>query len=276
MNKVRKMTIVLRMLLLGFSCYLVLVLMVFFFQKRMLYMPYRTMNGSPSDIGLSFREVSFKTSDHVSISGWFVGQGKDRDVVLFCHGNAGNISHRLDSFYIFDYLGLDTFIFDYRGYGKSGGSPSEKGTYLDIEAAWRYLVETEHIKPERIILFGRSLGGAVAARQALNVNAKALVLESTFTSVPDVGVQVYPFLPVRLLSRYRYDTRSILPRIHLPVLVVHSPNDEIIPYSHGKALFETANEPKQFLKISGSHNEGFINSKEIYIDGFKKFLKSCN
>lgn len=270
------MTTVLRMLLLFFSCYLVLVLLVFFFQKRMLYMPYRSMNGSPSDIGLSFRETAFKTSDGVPICGWFVGQGRGRDVVLFCHGNAGNISHRLDSFHIFDYLGLDTFIFDYRGYGKSGGSPSEKGTYLDVEAAWKYLVETEHIKPERIILFGRSLGGAVAAHLALKVKAKALVLESTFTSVPDVGAQVYPFLPVRLLSRYRYDTRSILPRIHLPVLVVHSPDDEIIPYSHGKTLFETANEPKRFLKIFGGHNEGFFNSKEIYIDGFKKFLKSCN
>ena len=242
----------------------------------MVYMPYKTMKSSPSDIGLSYREVTFKTSDHVSIHGWFVGQGRDRDVVLFCHGNAGNISHRLDSFHVFDYLGLDTFIFDYRGYGKSEGSPSEKGTYLDVEAAWKYLVETEKINPNRIILFGRSLGGAVAAHLAVSVKANALILESTFTSIPDVGAQAYPFLPVRLLSRYRYDTRSVLPRIHLPVLVVHSPDDEIIPYNHGRALFEIANEPKQFLKIFGGHNEGFVNSKEIYIAGFQKFLESCN
>jgi fermentation-respiration switch protein FrsA (DUF1100 family) len=216
--------------------------------------------------------VAFQTSDSLLLSGWLVGDDKSRDVVLHFHGNAGNMSHRLDSFIIFNRLGLNTFIFDYRGYGRSQGSPSEQGTYLDAEAAWQYLTETEHIPSERIILFGRSLGGAVAARLATQVKAKALILESTYTSVPDLGADLYPFLPVRLISRFHYNTRAILQKIDLPVLIVHSPQDEIIPFSHGKALYEAAKEPKHFLEISGSHNEGFFHSKEIYMEGLKEFL----
>lgn len=266
------MPVLLRILLWGLVCYAVIVLYVFFSQKGMVYMPMKRIDGTPSDIGLPYREVGLVTNDGVGLSAWFVGTDKTRDVVLFCHGNAGNISHRLDSFSIFHRLGLNTFIFDYRGYGRSGGEPSEQGTYRDVEAAWRYLTEAEKIPPQRIILFGRSLGGAVAAQLTVKVKPKALILESTFTSLTDVGAEAYPFLPVRLLSRYRYDTRRFLPEIHVPVLVVHSPDDEIIPFSHGKALFEAANEPKEFLKIFGDHNGGFYNSGEIYTNGLKKFL----
>ncbi len=270
------MPLLLRILLWIFVCYAVIVLYAFFNQKRMLYMPMKRIDRTPSDIGLPYREVGLVTSDGVGISAWFVGADKSRDVLLFCHGNAGNISHRLESFSIFHRLGLNTFIFDYRGYGRSGGEPSEQGTYLDAAAAWRYLTEAEKIPPQRIILFGRSLGGAVAAQLASTVKPKALILESTFTSVIDAGAQAYPFLPVRLLSRYRYDTRSLLPGIRVPVLVVHSPDDEIIPFDHGKALFETANEPKEFLKIFGDHNGGFYNSGDIYFNGLKEFLAPHN
>ncbi len=266
------MAVILRILLVCLLCYLALLLFVFLLQKQMVYFPSRGIGSTPSVIGLPYREVAFKTSDNLLLSGWLVGDDKSRDVVLHCHGNAGNISHRLDSFFIFNRLGLNTFIFDYRGFGRSQGSPSEKGTYLDAEAAWQYLTETGHIPPGRIILFGRSLGGAVAARLATKVKAKALILESTYTSVPDLGADLYPFLPVRLLSRFQYNTRAILHKIDVPVLIIHSPQDEIIPFSHGEALFEAAKEPKQFLKISGSHNEGFINSIEIYMDGLKEFL----
>ncbi len=266
------MAVVLRILFLFLLCYLAILLLVFLLQKQMVYHPFRGIRSTPSDIGLLYREVSIKTSDGLRLCGWLVGDDKNRDVILHFHGNAGNISHRLDSFFIFNRLGLNTFIFDYRGYGRSQGVPSEQGTYLDAEAAWQYLIETEHIPSERIILFGRSLGGAVAARLATKVKAKALILESTFTSVPDLGADLYPFLPVRLLARYKYNTRAFLPGVNVPVLIIHSPEDEIIPFSHGKALYEAAKEPKHFLRISGSHNEGFFHSKEIYMEGLKEFL----
>ena len=268
------MPVVLRIGLLIFLCYVTIVLFLFFFQGRMVYYPSKRISSSPSDIGLPFRDVTFSTADGIEISGWMVGEDKARPVVLFCHGNAGNISHRLDTLAIFDRLGLNTFIFDYRGYGRSQGKPTEAGTYRDVEAAWLYLVENEGVPPERIILFGRSLGGAIAAYLAAKKNTKAgaLILESTLTSVPDLGGDKYPFFPVRLLSRFQYNTRGFLKKITLPVLVIHSPQDEIIPFSHGKALFEAANEPRQFMQISGSHNEGFLSPGETYIQGLKKFV----
>lgn len=271
------MTAVLRILLVLSVIYLVLLLFVFFFQEKMVYFPYKAIRQFPSNIGLPYREVILKTSDGFRIHGWLVGEQDktEQDVVLFCHGNAGNISHRLDSLAIFHRLGLKVFIFDYRGYGRSEGAPSEEGTYRDVEAAWRFLTAEGKIPPERIILFGRSLGGAVAAYLAAGIGAKAkaLILESTFTSVPDLGARLYPIFPVRLLSRFRYNTLEYLDKIDMPVLVVHSPGDEMIPFRHGKALFEAAKSPKQFLQLSGSHNEGFWQSGQTYIEGLYQFLR---
>ena len=126
--------------------------------------------------------------------------------------------------------------------------------------------------PDKIIIFGRSLGGAVASWQARNHKPGALIIESTFTSVPDLGAKVYPFLPVKLISRFKYDTEGYLEGVNCPVLIVHSPDDEMMPYKHGQRLFEAANEPKEFLKISGSHNEGFIISGKLYEEGLDAFI----
>jgi fermentation-respiration switch protein FrsA (DUF1100 family) len=196
---------------------------------------------------------------------------QERGVILFFHGNAGNISHRLDTLEIFHTLGLSTFIIDYRGYGQSEGRPSEQGTYLDAEAAWRYLVEQRQVPPERMIIFGRSLGGAVAAWLAQAHPPRALILESTFTSLPDMAATYLPFLPVRSLARFDYNTLARLPDIHCPVLVVHSPDDEVVPYSHGRQLFEAASEPKEFLELRGGHNEGFLIS-DNYQAGLEAFI----
>jgi len=193
-------------------------------------------------------------------------------VILFCHGNAGNISHRLESIQIFHRLGLNVFIFDYRGYGRSEGKPSEIGTYRDVEAVWQYLVEERQVSPNRIVVFGRSLGGAVAAWSANRHTPGALILESAFTSVPDIAAKLYPYLPVRLLSRFKYNTAEYLDEVDCPVLIVHSREDEIMPFSHGKQLFERARGPKEFLEISGTHNEGFITSEKRYIEGLNTFI----
>ncbi|MFC1902025.1 alpha/beta hydrolase [Chloroflexota bacterium] len=216
--------------------------------------------------------MSILTEDKVKLSGWFIPIEGASGVVLFCHGNAGNISHRLESIEIFHRLGLNVFIFDYRGYGRSEGKPSEIGTHRDVEAVWQYLVEERQVSPNRIVVFGRSLGGAVAAWLAHKYTPAILILESSFTSVPDIAGKLYPYLPVRLLSRFKYNTAEYLDEVDAPVLIVHSREDETMPFSHGKRLFERARGPKEFLEISGTHNEGFITSGKHYEEGLNAFI----
>jgi fermentation-respiration switch protein FrsA (DUF1100 family) len=252
--------------------YLVILGLVYVKQGSMIYYPVREISNTPRDIGLDFEEVGLKTKDGVTISAWYIPAQHERGVVLFCHGNAGNISHRLDSIRIFHDLKLSMLVFDYRGYGRSEGSPTEEGTYLDAESAWNYLIKIKHISPEKIVLFGRSLGSAVAAEIALNHKAGALIIESGFTSIPDFGRKFFPYLPVRLIARYHYSTIDKVNKIGIPKLIIHSPQDEIIPFEHGVSLFKKASEPKEFLRIKGSHNEGFLISGRSYIEGLNGFI----
>ncbi|MCP4580212.1 MAG: alpha/beta hydrolase [candidate division Zixibacteria bacterium] len=238
----------------------------------MVYIPHRDITMLPSDVGLSFDDVRMTTSDGGEINGWFIPAENQNKVLLFCHGNAGNISHRIESLQIFNKLGLSTFIFDYRGYGKSEGKPTEKGTYLDAEAAWNYLINEKQIKPEDIVIFGRSLGGSVASWLAKEKSPSALILESAFTSIPDIAGELYPIFPVRLLSRFQYDTKEYVASARCPVLIIHSRKDELIPYHHGETLFNSANDPKEFLEITGGHNDGFILSGKLYEDGLAGFI----
>ena len=257
--------------------YAVLAAALFFYQPNLLYfpdMPTRQIQATPGDIGLDFESVTLATSDNEQLHAWFVPADPARGTLLFCHGNAGNISHRLDSIRLFHELGLSVLIFDYRGYGQSSGKPSEKGTYRDADAAWQYLVEQRGIPPQRIILFGRSLGASIAAELASRQAAAGVILESAFTSVPDVAAKFYPWLPVRWMSRYQYDTRKQLAGIHSPVLIVHSRDDEIIPYAHGENLFAAASEPKQFLQLRGGHNDGFMVSGDGYVRELEVFLNA--
>jgi len=255
--------------------YAVLAAILFFYQPNLLYfpgMPTRQIQATPADIGLDFESVTLTTADDETLDAWFIPADSARGALLFFHGNAGNNSHRLDSIRLFHELGLSVLIFDYRGYGQSTGKPTEKGTYRDAAAAWQYLVEQRGISPERIILFGRSLGGSIAADLATRQPAAGVILESAFTSVPDIAAQLYPWLPVRWLSRYRYNTKKKLADIHSPVLIVHSRNDEIIPYSNGEHLFEAANDPKLFLELRGGHNDGFMVSGDSYFRGLEVFI----
>lgn len=254
------------------AIYIALVILLTLFQSRMIYYPKSSIDITPSHIGLDYDEVDFIAADNVELNGWFVPKEDHIGVLFFCHGNAGNISHRLETIKIFHDLGLSVFIFDYRGYGKSMGKLSEKGTYLDAEAAWAYLTETKRIEPSDIIVFGRSLGGSIAAYIAKKENPGALILESAMTSVPDVAAKIYPFLPVRLMARFKYNTIDYIREISCPVLVIHSPDDDIIPYENGQKLFAAANEPKRFLELTGGHNEGFMLAGEVYTDGLRDFL----
>ena len=251
---------------------IILIGFLFIFQSHYIYYPERVLSADPGRIGLYFESVSFETKDRVKLSGWFVPSESTRGVILFCHGNAGNISHRLESIQIFHRLGLDVFIFDYRGYGQSEGKPTEQGTYKDAEAAWQYLLEERQVAPNEIIVFGRSLGGAVASWLAQSRTPGALILESTFTSLPDIAATVYPYLPVRQLLRFEYNTAEYLGRLNCPVLIVHSRDDEVMSFSQGWRLFEMAKEPKKFLEITGTHNDGFLTSGKRYEEGLNAFI----
>ncbi|MDJ0654682.1 MAG: alpha/beta hydrolase [Xanthomonadales bacterium] len=256
--------------------YLGLLLLIFLFQDRLLYLPSvgsRTIVHTPARLNLDFEDVWLRTDDGVLLHGWWVPGTGDR-TVLFFHGNAGNISHRLEFIDLFNGLGLSVLMLDYRGYGQSSGRPSEDGTYRDAAAAWQHLTEARNIPADQIILFGRSLGGSVAAHLAASLapgqTPALLVVESAFSSANDIAAEVYPYLPVRWISRFSYDTRDYVSRSVAPVLVIHSLDDEIIPYHHGQTNFDAAAEPKQFLQIRGSHNRGV--GRGHYVNGLRQHL----
>jgi fermentation-respiration switch protein FrsA (DUF1100 family) len=249
-----------------------LCLLIYFFQDKLIYFPHKKIEVTPAAISLQHEDITLVTNDSVQLNAWWIPHPDSRATLLFFHGNAGNISHRLNSIDIFHQLGLSVFIIDYRGYGKSTGTPSEQGTYIDAETAWNYLVKEKNIPPENIIIFGRSLGGAVAAALAEKHSSLALIVESSFASITDIGKHYYPYLPTRLLARIKYSTISRMPNIKAPVLIIHSTEDDIIPYKNGKLLYEAAKEPKSFLQINGDHNNGFMLSDEKYIRGINKFL----
>jgi fermentation-respiration switch protein FrsA (DUF1100 family) len=260
-------------LILLIAAYLLTLLLARFFEPYLVFAPQRHLHATPNDVGLSYEEVSLTTVDGIQLSAWYVRAPAPRGVVLFCHGNAGNNAYRLESLSLLHNLRLDTLIFDYRGYGKSSGRPSEQGTYRDAEAAWDYLVADRDIPPSRIVVFGRSLGGAIALHVANYGSPAALIVESAFTSIRDLGSELYPILPVRLLSTIRYDAISRIGHVSCPLLVIHSKDDEMIGVHHGERLFESAPEPKRFLVLSGSHNEGFLQSAELYSATLDAFIR---
>ncbi len=258
------------------AVYGLIVAIAFLTQRSMLYlpnMPGRELTASPANIGLGYDDVSIKTDDGVTLHGWYIGAPSSR-VLLFFHGNAGNISHRLASIRQFASLDLSILIIDYRGYGASGGRASEAGLQLDAEAAWRHLTETRNVSPDDIVIFGRSLGGSVAAWLAARRQPAALIVESAFTSVPDIAQELYPWLPARWLSRQKHATREYVRSVHCPVLVIHSRDDEIIPYHHGESIFEAANEPRAFLALEGGHNEAYVLDEQRYLAGIRSFLSA--
>ncbi len=257
------------------GAYLLLLLGLYLGQNRLLYLPNlpsRKLDATPRSIDLDYEVVLLDTEDGVRLHGWFVPAANSRGTLLFFHGNAGNISHRLDSLRLFHQLGLNVLIIDYRGYGQSEGRPEEMGTYRDARAAWKYLVNQRGETPQRIVLFGRSLGASIAAWLATEQHPAALILESAFISIPELAADLYPWLPGRWLARLQYPTRDYLARVNSPVLVAHSPQDEIIPYRHGQALYQSAPQPKAFLQLRGDHNSGFLQTGIHYRETLNRLL----
>jgi pimeloyl-ACP methyl ester carboxylesterase len=264
--------------------YIGLAIALYFGQSNLVYMPSKDVIETPETVGIKFEDIQIVTKDNVNLDAWFVPAKDDnpvgKGVILFCHGNGGNISNRLSYLPIFKDLGLSTLLFDYRGYGKSEGKPTEEGTYADVEAVWQYLTQEKQIPPQKIIIYGESLGGAIASYIAEKTtqpdgknSAGGLVLASTFTSISDRASELYPFLPIRWLSQFSYNSIDRLPNIKIPILIIHSTDDEIIPFTHGDRNFQAANQPKTLVKIRGDHNGGFLDSLETYRNGLNEFIQ---
>lgn len=255
-----------------------LMLIVHLAQARLLFQPHfggRELAADPGRLGLQFESVEIDTADGERLHGWWIPHSTPRASVLFSHGNAGNISHRLDSVQIFHELGLDVLIYDYRGYGRSTGRPSEAGVYRDAEAALDWMTDEKSVAPEDLVLFGRSMGAAVSADLARKRPPACLILESAFTSVPDRAAEIYWWIPVRWLLKIDMNTREYVSGSDWPTLVIHSRDDEIVPFRHGRRVAAAAGDDAELLEISGGHNTGFMDSRETYVEGLERFLDHC-
>lgn len=262
-------------------------------QASMTFFPHANIQQTPQAWGLTYDDVTLTASDGVRLHGWFIphanaksGNIEINDVslnnskpnsgtqktLLFFHGNAGNISHRRSSIEIFHRLGLNVFIIGYRGYGNSEGQPDEQGLYKDARAAWDYLIQQRDINANNIIVFGRSLGGAVAAQLAAEVQPGALILESTFSSARDMANAIFPVLSRLIFLRYDFNTVAGISQVTSPVLILHSPDDEIVPISLGKNIYQAANQPKSFSLMRGGHNDGLLMSQPEYEQVLKEFI----
>lgn len=244
-------------------------------QDNLIFHPTREWASTPKKIDIEYEDVSFISADGLKLSGWFVEAKSERGVILFCHGNSRNISAELAPLKMFHDLGFSMLLFDYRGYGKSEGKPSEVGMLMDAQAAWDYLTLVKKIPPSRLIVQGRSLGAGVAIPLAVKVTPRALLVDASFKSLADVAAKRYPIFPVRLLLKSRFDSLKNIARIQCPVLITHSKDDQIIPFEQGLALYHAAPSPKVFNPITGPHdNKDVPESQVMYRAGVEKFLNS--
>ncbi|MBL7198047.1 MAG: alpha/beta hydrolase [Candidatus Omnitrophica bacterium] len=243
-----------------------------YFERKGIYYPTKGIEFTPTHIGLKYEDVFFNTDDGLKLNGWFIPAENPRATLLFCHGNAGNISHRIEIIEIFNKLELNVFIFDYRGYGRSQGSPSEEGLYRDAQAAYKYLLNRENIKKGAIVIYGKSIGANVAIDLASKVKPACLISESGFSSAYDMAKKLFPYLPIKWIITIKYDALTKIKNIPIPKLIIHSQDDEIIPFRLGKKLFDAAVQPKEFYQMRGGHNEAIFMAREEYGVKINNFL----
>ncbi len=248
------------------------VVLVRYLEKTGVFFPSRSITFNPSSMDLPWEDVYFKTRDNITLNGWLIKNPKAKSTVLFAHGNAGNISGRLFKINFFYELGLNVFVFDYRGYGKSQGVPSEQGIYVDAQAAYDYLQSRGDIDMQCIILYGASLGGIVVTDLATQRNAALLVVESSITSAADMARIHYPYVP-RFLMSLKFNSLGKVKVLNIPKVFIHSPEDDVVPYWMGRKLFEEAKEPKEFLQTQGGHNEGSMAQEPLVVQSFVQILK---
>lgn len=259
---------ILRLVVVGYG---LLLLALYLSQTWLIFPRSRDVYQTPAAVGWPYEDVLLSVNGETT-HGWFIPAEDPSGTILFSHGNAGTIAGRLESIAVFRSLGFDVLIYDYGGYGKSTGGPSETRCYADIRAIWHYLTTDRGIQGDQIVLFGRSLGAAVAIDLATEVEPASIILESCFLSVARMARETFPIVPGRFLVRHKFDNTEKITGIRCPKLFIHSSGDEIVPYRHGKKLFELAPAPKTFLTLRGGHNDGFFLSADIYKKGLDEFL----
>jgi fermentation-respiration switch protein FrsA (DUF1100 family) len=244
------------------------------FEDSFIFHPVAAVDRTPQDVGLEYQNIEFSARDGIRLHGWFVPHAEARSTLIWFHGNAGNIAHRVENLKLLhDKVKVNVFIFDYRGYGLSQGRPSEAGTYLDGEAALAFVLERLNIVAGTIVLFGRSLGAAVAAEMAGRYAVQAVILESPFASIREMARVVFPFLPVGALLQTRYEVVEKIRLIKTPILVLHGDRDEIVPFSQGVRVFDAAPRPKKFYKIAGAgHNDTYMVGADSYFRELRNFI----
>ncbi|MBF0523027.1 MAG: alpha/beta hydrolase [Candidatus Omnitrophica bacterium] len=244
-----------------------------FVEEKAVFYPSKFLEATPRMAGLDFEDIYFKTQDGLTLNGWFIKFSSTAPTVIFFHGNAGNISHRIEKISLLRNVRVNIFLIDYRGYGNSQGRPSEKGVYEDAAAAYDYLLTRNDIDLHKLMAYGESLGGAVAIDLATRRNLSGLIVDSSFTNAADMAKMVVPAIP-GFLIRTKMDSLSKVGKINIPKLFIHSKEDEIVPFVYGRRLFEAAVEPKQFLETRGDHNGGYYQSREKFLEGITNFLKT--
>lgn len=242
-------------------------------EQKGLYHPYKEIPETPKNLGIVFEDINFKTTDGQLLNGWFVPAKDAKVTVLYCHGNAGNMYHRLHKVKFFHEMEVNFFIFDYRGYGKSTGKPTEKGLYKDAQTAYDYLASRNDVDKNKIVVYGKSLGGPVAADLCNKRQACALILEGSFATVLLRAQQIYPFLPMKLLITQKYDAMSRVQSLRIPKLIAHGRQDEVISFRHAEILYAAAANPRQFLPFDGGHNDDVYVTSAAYIDVLLNFFR---
>lgn len=250
--------------------YLGMCAFLFFKQDSYIYYPEKSITATPRTFGAPYEERFAKASDGVPVNYWLIKGRDPSGAVVFAHGNGGNLSDRVEKYILLSGMGLDVYAFDYRGYGKSGGEPSEEGFQRDIEAVLSEAAKDGY--GGRILLYGESIGGAVAARAAAGRASAGLVLESSFTTAADMAGHYYPLFPVRIILKSRFDALSSVRSCDCPVLVLHSPDDDIVPYRMGRELFEAAGKRGSFFDLKGGHNDGGILDSPEAAKRLRKFV----
>ncbi len=230
-------------------------------ERSIVFKPQKGVQSTPSGVGLRYQEAVIQTPDGVRLHSWFFANPDARMTLFFLHGNAGNIGSRLEKISFFLDLGMSVFIIDYRGYGASTGSPSEKGLYKDAQAAYDHLTRTLKIASERIIVYGESLGSSVAIDVASKNRAAGLIVEGAYSSAADMSRHLYPMVPTFMMG-IKMDNASKIGSIRGPKLFIHSRSDEVVPFSLGQKLFDLASEPKELVVIEGGHNDSFFKYQE--------------
>lgn len=263
-----------RVLRIGVFSYLGIIIVLLALENSLVYHPVRASSDWREPNDSRTRDVEFHSADGTKLHGWWLPQANADGVLLYCHGNAGNLSHRADTVTTWNrYMNFSVFIFDYPGYGRSDGKPSETGCCAAGDAAYDWLVNAAGVKPEKIILYGGSLGGGVAIDLASRRPHRALVVTATFTSMPDLAQKLYPWLPARWLIRHRYDNLEKIQRCTQPVFIAHGDRDTLVPIAQGERLYAAAHPPKQFFVMKGhEHYEG---PDEAFFAALRQFLSTA-